>query len=61
MHKDERDDQSHAISRRLRERVDKIAARHGAVTKVVKVPPGSLPQAGYREVVAIRLLEAGLC
>ncbi len=32
--------QSHAISRRLRERVDKIAARHGAATKVVEVPPG---------------------
>ncbi|MCP4664143.1 MAG: efflux RND transporter permease subunit, partial [bacterium] len=40
VHKDERDDQSHAISRRLRERVDKIAAHHGAATKVVEVPPG---------------------
>jgi len=25
---------------RLRERVDKIAAHHGAATKVVEVPPG---------------------
>ena len=40
VHKDERDDQSHAIARRLRERVDKIAAHHGAATKVVEVPPG---------------------
>ncbi len=38
--KDERSDQSHAIAKRIRPTVDKIAAKHGANAKVVEVPPG---------------------
>jgi len=38
--KHERSDQSHAIAARLRPKLAAIAARHGAVLKVVEVPPG---------------------
>ena len=38
--KHERSDQSHAIAARLRPRLAAIAARSGAVVKVVEVPPG---------------------
>ncbi len=39
-HKDDRDEQSHAIATRIRPGVQLIAARHGAAVKVVEVPPG---------------------
>jgi multidrug efflux pump subunit AcrB len=38
--KGERDDQSHAIARRVREEIAPIAARLGARIKVAEVPPG---------------------
>jgi multidrug efflux pump subunit AcrB len=38
--KDERDEQSHAIAKRLRTRLDPIARRLGARIQVVEVPPG---------------------
>ena len=38
--KEERDDQSHAIAKRLRPEIQKIASRYGANVKVVEVPPG---------------------
>ena len=39
-HKKERSAQSHAIAKRLREPLQKVAAEHGAAIKVVEVPPG---------------------
>lgn len=38
--KDERSDQSHAIAKRIRPIVNRIATRYGANAKVVEVPPG---------------------
>ncbi len=38
--KSERDDQSHVIGLRLRNGLDAIAKRHGAVLKLVETPPG---------------------
>ena len=38
--KDERREQSHAIAKRLRARLDPVAARLGARIQVVEVPPG---------------------
>jgi multidrug efflux pump subunit AcrB len=38
--KDERGEQSHAIARRLRSRLDPVATRHDARMQVVEVPPG---------------------
>ena len=38
--KDDRDEQSHAIARRVRERLAPVAARHGATIQVAEVPPG---------------------
>ncbi|GAB6095253.1 efflux RND transporter permease subunit [Desulfatiferula olefinivorans] len=40
LHKSERDMQSHAIVLRLRSDLEAIAAREGAVLKIVEVPPG---------------------
>jgi multidrug efflux pump subunit AcrB len=40
VHKDDRRDQSHTIAKRLRTRLDPIAARLGARIQVVEVPPG---------------------
>jgi multidrug efflux pump subunit AcrB len=40
VHKEERAEQSHAIAKRLRERLNPIAARLGARIQVVEVPPG---------------------
>lgn len=37
---DERDEQSHAIARRVRERLQPVAARLGATLQVAEVPPG---------------------
>jgi multidrug efflux pump subunit AcrB len=39
-HKEHRDDQSHAIAKRIRPPIQEIAARHGAAVKVVEIPPG---------------------
>ncbi|BCR03268.1 acriflavine resistance protein B [Desulfuromonas versatilis] len=39
-HKSERAQQSHAITLRLRDDLDRIAAAHGANLKIVEVPPG---------------------
>ncbi len=38
--KDERDEQSHAIARRVRERLAPLAAQFGATLQVAEVPPG---------------------
>ncbi len=38
--KDERDGQSHAIARRIREKITPLAQRLGARIKVAEVPPG---------------------
>jgi len=38
--KSERDRQSHAIALRLRDDLEKVAVRHGAVIKLVETPPG---------------------
>jgi multidrug efflux pump subunit AcrB len=38
--KDERDEQSHAIARRIREKITPLAQRLGARIKVAEVPPG---------------------
>ena len=38
--KDERQDQSHAIAKRIRDRLEPIASRLGARIQVVEVPPG---------------------
>jgi multidrug efflux pump subunit AcrB len=38
--KSERDQQSHAIGLRLRNGLDEVAARHGAMVKLVETPPG---------------------
>jgi multidrug efflux pump subunit AcrB len=38
--KHDRDEQSHAIAKRIRPLVTRIAARHGAAAKVVEIPPG---------------------
>ncbi|WP_285905827.1 efflux RND transporter permease subunit [Pseudodesulfovibrio pelocollis] len=38
--KSERDQQSHAIALRLRDQLDEVAARHGALIKLVETPPG---------------------
>lgn len=38
--KKQRSRQSHAIGLRLREQIDKVAERHGAVIKIVELPPG---------------------
>jgi multidrug efflux pump subunit AcrB len=38
--KDERADQSHAIAKRIRARLDPVASRLGATIQVVEVPPG---------------------
>ena len=40
VHKGERSDQSHAIAKRVRPKVQEIAAKYGANVKVVEVPPG---------------------
>ncbi len=40
VHKSERAQQSHAITLRLRDALDRIAAAHGANLKIVEVPPG---------------------
>jgi multidrug efflux pump subunit AcrB len=40
VHKEERAEQSHEIAKRLRERLNPIAARLGARIQVVEVPPG---------------------
>ena len=40
LHKDDRDTQSHAIGLRLRNDLQAIARRHGAVLKLVETPPG---------------------
>jgi multidrug efflux pump subunit AcrB len=40
VHKDERREQSHAIAKRLRSRLDPLATRLGARVQVVEVPPG---------------------
>jgi multidrug efflux pump subunit AcrB len=40
VHKSERDQQSHAIARRIRPAVREIADRHGARVKIAEVPPG---------------------
>ncbi len=40
MPKDERDAQSHDIAKRVRPRIQEIAARYGARVKVAEVPPG---------------------
>ena len=39
-HKDDRDMQSHAIGLRIRNDLDAIAKRHGAVLRLVELPPG---------------------
>jgi multidrug efflux pump subunit AcrB len=39
-HKDERAQQSHDLAKELRPRVQRIAERHGAIAKVVEIPPG---------------------
>jgi len=39
-HKDERSQQSHDLAKELRPRVQRIAERHGAIAKVVEIPPG---------------------
>ncbi|MDW7646280.1 MAG: efflux RND transporter permease subunit [Desulfuromonadales bacterium] len=39
-HKEQRDQQSHAITLRLRDDLTQIAMKHGALLKVVEVPPG---------------------
>ncbi|MGB0523542.1 MAG: efflux RND transporter permease subunit [Flammeovirgaceae bacterium] len=39
-HKDERDDQSHDIAKRLRSEIQKIGAKYEANIKLVEVPPG---------------------
>jgi multidrug efflux pump subunit AcrB len=39
-HKKQRDSQSHAIAKRLRQPLQEVARRHGAAIKVVEVPPG---------------------
>ena len=38
--KSQRDDQSHALAKRVRGPIDEIAGRFGAAVKVVEVPPG---------------------
>ena len=38
--KGERDEQSHAIAKRVRGPIREIAARHGAAVKIAEVPPG---------------------
>ena len=40
VHKDDRREQSHAIAKRLRTRLDPMATRLGARVQVVEVPPG---------------------
>ncbi len=40
VHKSERAQQSHAITLRLRDDLDRIAAAHGASLKIVETPPG---------------------
>ncbi|MCG8345930.1 MAG: efflux RND transporter permease subunit, partial [Chlorobiales bacterium] len=40
VHKGERNDQSHDIAKRVRPKVQEIAAKYGANVKVVEVPPG---------------------
>jgi multidrug efflux pump subunit AcrB len=40
VHKDDRREQSHAIAKRLRTRLDPVATRLGARVQVVEVPPG---------------------
>ena len=40
VHKGERSDQSHDIAKRVRPKVQEIAAKYGANVKVVEVPPG---------------------
>lgn len=40
VHKSERDDQSHPISRRVRPKVQEIARRYNARVKIAEVPPG---------------------
>lgn len=40
LHKEERDDQSHDIARRLRPEIQKIAEKYGANVKIIEVPPG---------------------
>jgi len=40
VHGEERELQSHAISKRIRERIQDIAREHGARVKVAEVPPG---------------------
>jgi multidrug efflux pump subunit AcrB len=40
VHKDERREQSHAIAKRLRTRLDPVATQLGARVQVVEVPPG---------------------
>jgi len=40
VHKEDRADQSHAIAQRIRPPLVEIAERHGAIVKVVEVPPG---------------------
>jgi len=39
-HKDERDDQSHGIAKRLRGEIQQIGAKYKANIKIVEVPPG---------------------
>ena len=40
VHKDDRDASSHQLALRLREPLERVAARHGARMQVVEVPPG---------------------
>jgi len=40
LHKEERDDQSHDIARRVRPEIQKIAKKYGANVKIIEVPPG---------------------
>jgi len=40
LHKEERDDQSHAIAKRIRPLVKAIADKYGARVKVAEIPPG---------------------
>jgi multidrug efflux pump subunit AcrB len=39
-HKQQREDQSHEIAKRIRPPIQQIAARHGAAVKIAEIPPG---------------------
>ncbi len=40
VHKERREDQSHALAKRVRGPIQEIALRHGAAVKIAEIPPG---------------------